>query len=64
VLGEPGAQPLGAEVAQHHPELQRAEAAPELHAGVHQVLHRRGLDGLQVLGVSANACRTTSMRRQ
>ena len=40
----------GPEVAQHHPQLQRAEATPELDAGVHQVLHRRGLGGLQVLG--------------
>src|SRR5256885_4623254 len=33
-------QPLGAEVTQHHPELQRAEAPPELHARVHQVADR------------------------
>ena len=32
-------KPVGAEVPQHHPQLQRAEPAPELDAGVHQVPH-------------------------
>ena len=41
VLGEPRADALGAEVAQHHPQLERAKAAAELNAGVHQVLAPR-----------------------
>ena len=43
MLDEPRADALGAEVAQHHPQLQRAEPAAELDAGVHQVPHRRRL---------------------
>ena len=50
VLRQPRAQPVGAEVPQHHPQLQRAEAASELHAGVHKVPHRRGFRRSQVLG--------------
>ncbi len=37
-------------MAQHHPELERAKAPAELYARVHQVLHRRRFDRLQVLG--------------
>ena len=39
VLGEALADAVGSEVAQHGPELQGAEPAAELHAGVHQVAH-------------------------
>src|SRR4051812_33888481 len=37
---EPSADAVGAEIAEHHPQLQRAKAPTELDAGVHQVLHR------------------------
>ena len=47
---QPRAQAFRAEVAQDHPQLQRAEPPAELHAGVHQVPHRAGLGRPQVLG--------------
>ena len=50
VLGEAAADAVGAEVAQHHPQLQGAEPAPELHPGVHEVAHRPRLAALQVVG--------------
>ena len=59
------AQAFGAEVAQDHPQLQRAEPAAELDAGVHQVPHAASASVVfRYSGVSANACRSTSMRRQ
>ena len=45
------AQSLGPEVPQDHPQFQRAEAPPELDAGVHQVPHARvPFARLEVLG--------------
>ena len=50
MLGEAAADAVGAEVAQHHPQLQGAESAPELHPGVHEVADRPRLAALQVVG--------------
>ena len=51
MLGEALAQTLGAEMPQHHPQLQRAKASAQLNARVHQVPDAgRPFARLQILG--------------
>ena len=55
--------PVGAEVAQHHPQFQCAEPATELDAGIHQVARDAGLGRFQILGRERERRTQTSMCR-